>query len=48
MKEYPAPWRLGQIEYCPVNDDKNHYLFERYQDRAELLLPKSSLWWTTG
>ena len=39
-KEYPATWKLGDIEYYPVNDDKNNNLFKRYRNKAEQLLPK--------
>lgn len=34
-KEYPQPWKEGQEPYYPVNDDRNHALFEKYWKLAE-------------
>ena len=33
-REYPATWEEGMEPYYPVNDDKNHELYQKYADMA--------------
>lgn len=35
-KEYPSDWKVGDEAYYPVNDDKNTYLYECYEELARL------------
>ncbi|MBO5425446.1 MAG: UDP-galactopyranose mutase [Lachnospiraceae bacterium] len=33
-REYPATWEEGMEPYYPVNDDKNHELYQKYAEMA--------------
>ena len=34
-REYSVEWEEGMEPYYPINDDKNHALFEKYQELAQ-------------
>ena len=35
-REYSLEWKDGMEPYYPINDDKNHAVFEKYQELARL------------
>ena len=34
-REYPTEWKVGEEPYYPINNDRNHALYERYRAKAE-------------
>lgn len=34
-REYPATWKIGDEPYYPMNDEKNNYLYEKYEALAD-------------
>jgi UDP-galactopyranose mutase len=38
-EEHPIEWRKGIEPYYPINDEKNHKIFKKYQELASLTAP---------
>lgn len=34
--EYPSKWQIGDEPYYPINDEKNNFLFEKYNELSKL------------
>lgn len=34
-REYPTEWKVGEEPYYPINNDRNHELYERYRAKAD-------------